>query len=65
MSGPRPGRRGPCHQGGAAEAPADEAVIVGRLEYLWQRDQLPETIRPLVLDDQHLRNEICWSAFDI
>jgi hypothetical protein len=37
----------------------------GRLECLWQRDQLPEAIRALVLDDQRLRNEICWSVFDL
>ena len=36
----------------------------GRLECRWQRDQLPETIRELVLDDQRLRNDICWSVFD-
>jgi len=29
-----------------------------------QRDQLPEPIRELVLDDQRLRNDICWSVFD-
>jgi hypothetical protein len=27
-------------------------------------DQLPEAIRELVLDDQRLRNDICWSVFD-
>src|SRR6059036_1850562 len=31
----------------------------GRLECRWQRDQLPEAIRGLVLDDQRLRNDIC------
>src|SRR4051812_35227942 len=36
----------------------------GRLECRWQRDQLPEAIRELVLDDQRLRNDICWSVFD-
>jgi len=36
----------------------------GRLECLWQRDQLPEAIRELVLDDQRSRNDICWSVFD-
>ena len=36
----------------------------GRLECQWQREQLPEAIRELVLDDQRLRNEICWSVFD-
>ena len=25
---------------------------------------LPDAIRALVLDDQRLRNEICWSVFD-
>lgn len=36
----------------------------GRLECQWQREQLPGAIRELVLDDQQLRNDICWSAFD-
>ena len=36
----------------------------GRLECQWQREQLPDAIRELVLDDQRLRNEICWSVFD-
>ncbi|MEA4907031.1 MAG: hypothetical protein VB089_05400 [Anaerolineaceae bacterium] len=36
----------------------------GRLECRWQRDHLPDAIRDLVLDDQRLRNDICWSVFD-
>jgi hypothetical protein len=36
----------------------------GQLECAWQRRQLPDAIRQLVLDDQRLRNEICWSVFD-
>lgn len=36
----------------------------GRLERDWQRDQLPERIRALVLEDQARRNAICWSAFE-
>jgi hypothetical protein len=36
----------------------------GRLERDWQRDQLPERIRALVLDDQVRRNTICWSVFE-
>jgi hypothetical protein len=36
----------------------------GRLEARWQRKQLPDAIRDLVLDDQRLRNDICWSVFD-
>jgi hypothetical protein len=45
----------------AGESERDEA---GRLECLWQRAQLPGEIRDLVLDDQKLRNEICWFVFD-
>jgi hypothetical protein len=48
-----------------AAAPAGEGERAGRLECQWQRDQLPEAIRELVLDDQRLRNDICWSVFDI
>jgi len=29
-----------------------------------QREQLPDAIRELVLDDQRLRNEIGWSVFE-
>ncbi|HEY6203032.1 MAG TPA: hypothetical protein VI056_08305 [Candidatus Limnocylindria bacterium] len=43
--------------GGASES-------AGRLECRWQRAQLPEPIRQLVLDDQRLRNDICWSVFE-
>jgi hypothetical protein len=46
-----------------AASPAAEAETAGRLECRWQREQLPEEIRDLVLDDQRLRNEICWSVF--
>lgn len=47
-----------------ATAPAGEAEAAGQLECRWQRAQLPDAIRELVLDDQRLRNEICWSVFD-
>ena len=47
-----------------AAAPQGAGERAGRLECLWQRDQLPDTIRELVLDDQRLRNDICWSVFD-
>jgi hypothetical protein len=51
----------------AARAAAPEGLreAAGRLECQWQRDQLPEAIRELVLDDQRLRNEICWSVFEV
>jgi hypothetical protein len=42
----------------------DEGESAGRLECRWQREQLPGAIRELVLEDQRLRNEICWSVFD-
>jgi hypothetical protein len=47
-----------------AAAPDSEVERAGRLECQWQREQLPEAIRDLVLDDQRLRNSICWSLFD-
>ncbi|MFJ7265266.1 putative immunity protein [Streptomyces sp. NPDC099050] len=47
-----------------AAAPEGEGEAAGRRECRWQRAQLPEAIRALVLDDQRLRNDICWSAFD-
>ena len=62
-----------AHELGAAAyaiKAAREAVVdserdkAGRLECQWQREQLPDAIRDLVLDDQRLRNEICWFVFD-
>ncbi len=47
-----------------AAALPGESERAGRLECRWQREQLPEAIRELVLDDQRLRNDICWSVFD-
>ena len=47
-----------------AAAPKGEQEIAGRIECQWQREQLPEAIRDLVLDSQRLRNAICWSVFD-
>ncbi len=47
-----------------AAAPEGEGERAGRLECQWQREQLPHAIRALVLDDERLRNDICWSVFD-
>ena len=47
-----------------AAEPEGESEAAGRLECHWQRDRLPAGIRELVLDDQRLRNDICWSVFD-
>ena len=46
-----------------AAAPEGEGERTGRLECRWQRDQLPDEIRELVLDDQRRRNDVCWSVF--
>ena len=63
----------PAHELGAAAyaikavraaAPKGEAEAAGRAECLWQREQLPVEIRELVLDDERLRNDICWGVFD-
>jgi hypothetical protein len=47
-----------------AAAPEGEGEAAGRRECCWQRDQLPDAVRALVLDDQRLRNDICWGVFD-
>src|SRR3954469_23977598 len=47
-----------------AAAPAGEADEAARRECRWQRDRLPAAVRDLVLDDQRLRNDLCWFVFD-
>jgi hypothetical protein len=47
-----------------AAAPEGEDLDAGRLDCHWQRTQLPDDIKELVLDDQRLRNELCWFVFD-
>ncbi len=47
-----------------AAVPAGSSEAAGRAECRWQREQLPDAVRDLVLDDQRARNEICWSVFD-
>jgi hypothetical protein len=47
-----------------AASSESERLDAGRLECQWQRAQLPREIRELVLDDQRLRNELCWFVFD-
>ena len=46
-----------------AAAPKGEGDRAGRRECRWQRQRLPKAIRELVLDDQRLRNAMCWSVF--
>jgi hypothetical protein len=47
-----------------AAAQGEEGHRAGELECQWQRARLQGAIRLLVLDDQRLRNDICWSVFD-
>jgi hypothetical protein len=47
-----------------AAAPPEEAAEAGREECRWQRERLPAPIRELVVDDQRLRNAICWFVYD-
>jgi hypothetical protein len=47
-----------------AAEPVGDVDAAGRRECQWQRDQLSEGIRELVLDDQRLRNDLCWSVFN-
>jgi hypothetical protein len=47
-----------------AAAADDDGNEAGRSECQWQRSRLPDEIRELVLDDQRLRNELCWFVFD-
>jgi hypothetical protein len=48
----------------AATGEHDDGAAAGRAECAWQRDRLPPPIRDLVIDDQRLRNALCWSVFD-
>lgn len=46
-----------------ASVPEDNKEEIGRQECQWQRDQLPDAVRELVLDDQQARNHVCWFVF--
>ena len=47
-----------------AAAPDGTSEDAGRRECRWQRARLPDAVRALVLDDQRVRNELCWFVFD-
>ncbi|WP_421742982.1 putative immunity protein [Cellulomonas sp.] len=47
-----------------ASVPAADAAHAQAAEREWQRDQVPEAVRELVLDDQRRRSAICWNVFD-
>nr|WP_229312260.1 hypothetical protein [Larkinella punicea] len=42
----------------------NEKEQMGRSECQWQRDQLEDAIRDLVLDDQRVQNYLCWFVFN-
>ncbi len=44
-------------------SPEDKKEMFRQQECQWQRERLPERIRELVIDDQRLRNDICWFVF--
>jgi hypothetical protein len=46
-----------------AAAPESREETAWRRECQWQRARLPDAIRDLVLDDQRLRNDLCWKVF--
>ena len=46
-----------------ATGASENSNYLRHIECEWQRKQLPNKIRALVLDDQKLRNDICWNVF--
>lgn len=48
----------------ATQAANPDDLGARRRERDWQRDQLPEEVRALVVEDQERRNAICWHVFD-
>jgi hypothetical protein len=47
-----------------AAAPEPDREAARRAECRRQRERLPAEVRDLVLDDQRLRNDLCWGVFD-
>lgn len=47
----------------AAQAANHTSSEAGWTEREWQRRQLPDPVRELVIEDQVRRNDICWSVF--
>lgn len=44
-------------------SPASDAMTAGARESQWQREQLPDAIREIVLSDEERRNQKLWSVF--
>ncbi|MEB0161183.1 putative immunity protein, partial [Pseudomonas sp. AH2 (2023)] len=47
----------------AAQAATPSSPSAGAREREWQRRQLPDEVRSLVLEDQARRSAICWGVF--
>ena len=47
-----------------AAAPEADREAVRLVERDWQREQVPDELRGLVLEDQAARSAICWHVFD-
>lgn len=66
---PRPGRAIEVARAWTrGELPMMQARRVGRAghrECRRQRDRFPDAIHALVLDDQRLRNDLCWEVFEV
>jgi hypothetical protein len=48
-----------------AAGPEAERKERASVEGRWQLAQLPLEIRELVMDDERLRNELCWRVFEV
>jgi hypothetical protein len=46
-----------------ASSPDGKKEILRQKEHQWQLKRIPKKIRSLVIDDQCLRNDICWFVF--
>lgn len=44
--------------------PKNEVKTARQKECAWQREQLHKIIQELVLDDEHMRNNLCWFVFE-
>jgi hypothetical protein len=47
-----------------AASSEDEKETPKSRECQWQKERLPERIHALVIEDQRLRNPVCWNVFD-
>ena len=56
--------RGAARYAAYAAAAEREGEVARWREREWQRAQLPAEIRDLLLDDERLRNELCWFVFE-